>query len=101
MKEAPEVVARIREVSVRRGRDTTGIDAAEEHPQSGREHIGDFRLRLLRARRARSGHGRPGTPRSARAAPRLRPQVPGGPGAAPAPPIEPRLPPPPHTLRYT
>src|SRR6266516_7215702 len=82
MEKTPEVVARIREVGLRRRRDATGIDAAEEHPQSWREDVWDYRLRLLRARRARAAHGRRGAPRNARAALRLRAPAPGARGVA-------------------
>ena len=41
MEQAPEVVARVREVGVRRVREAARVDAAEHDGQAGCEHIGD------------------------------------------------------------
>ena len=44
VEQPPEVVARIREVRARRGRDAAGVDPAEDDAQAGREHVGDRAL---------------------------------------------------------
>ena len=43
VQEAPEVVSRIGEVRGSRRRDPAGVDAAEDDPEAGREHVGDGR----------------------------------------------------------
>src|SRR5207302_3342918 len=72
MEQPPEVVARIGEVRAGGGGDASGIDPAEDDPETGPQDIRDRRLRLLRALRAAPGHARRGTPRSGAGAPRPR-----------------------------
>jgi hypothetical protein len=43
VQEPPEVVARVREVRARGGRDAAGIDAAEDGAEPGRQHVRDGR----------------------------------------------------------
>ena len=45
LEQAPEVVARVREVRARGGRGAPGVDPDEDQPQAGREEVGNVRLR--------------------------------------------------------
>ena len=54
VEEPPEVVARIREVGSRRGRDATRVDAAEDDAQPGRENVRDGRGQAASGSRASS-----------------------------------------------